>query len=192
VELKFTNADVNMGLNSVIPLFGNEYASFGITVPATAGGIPLTYRYIDGRDPFSDFPNQVLDPDCPNANEEDACNFGLSNNDDEAFARIVFDTAGPVSFDWWVIATTQAVDARFIVLDAFNAVIDDFDAFSGQSSTNSYNGVKSILWSSNLVGFASIANIRFEVDGTAPEPGSALLLTLGLVGLGLRSRRRRT
>jgi hypothetical protein len=181
VELQFTNADLNLGDNSVIVLAGNEYAAFGI-------GVEEAYRYIDARDPFSDAPNDVGVP-CANAVPPDGrCSFGLSNNNEESSARINFLTPTPVSFDWWVLGH----DAEYVVLDPNGAPLTSFLATAGQSGTVDVLGlVGSITWSNNFVGFSNIANIRYEVEeDRVPEPGSLLLLGLSVFVLGVRSRRR--
>lgn len=180
VDLHFTNADVNLGGSSVIVLAGIEYLGFGISVSET-------YRYIDGRDPFSDAPDDVGVP-CPNANTDGRCNFGLSNNDNESPGRIDFLTPqSNVSFDWWVLG---GFDPQYIALDINGVELLNFSPAIGDSGTENIAGeVASILWFNGSGGFSSVSNLRFgEEDGRIPEPGSLLLLGVGVVALGVRSR----
>jgi hypothetical protein len=179
VTLHFTNADVDLGLGSVIPVTTEYSATWGIT-------FSNAYRYIDGRDVFSDAPNDVAAP-CPNANGDGRCNFGITNLVGEGTPGVLFfNTPTPfVTFDWEALAGVTSTWTTFstlgVVLDTFTS-----DAFGTETVVGDIGRIE---FSTSKAGFAFIPNITYDLPSAAvPEPTTLLLTGTGLLALTRRRR----
>jgi len=179
VTLHFTNADLDLGLNSVLPVTTEYSATWGIT-------FSNAYRYIDGRDVFSDAPNDVAAP-CPNANGDGRCNFGVTNLLDEGTPGVLFfNTPTPfVTFDWEALA---GVTSTWTTFSTSNAVLDTFTSDSSGTETV-FGDIGRIEFSTSKAGFAFIPNITYDLPSAAvPEPTTLLLTGTGLLALARRRR----
>ncbi|MCI0621626.1 MAG: PEP-CTERM sorting domain-containing protein [Acidobacteria bacterium] len=163
ITLHFTNNEVNLGTGSVINLAGNEFSAFGLTMTNI-------YRYVDGRDPFSDAPNQIS-----GSNVGIAAQIGSSG-----LGRIDFDSDTPsVTFDWWTISGTFNLRA----FDSSNNLVGSFLGGVG-SGTNTITGPVSYITFNDAGGFIAIANLSYDLGSTSvPEPASLLLLSAGIIVL---------
>lgn len=172
VTLRFTNAEVNLGTGTQIPLT-NEYSAYGVT-------FSNVYRYIDGRDPFSDAPDQVSGQ-----------NLGIANGFGGQLGTVSFAGTTPyITFDWWTINSPVNVFAY----DASDNLVGSFTSGLG-SGTNTIVGSAAIAYFQfrDNTGFAPIANLTYDL-GAAPIPEPSTLAAGGIaifVGLATSWRRRR-
>lgn len=204
VTLRFTNADVDLGLSSFLPVTTEYESRWGIV-------ISNAYRYYDGRDPFSDVPNE-LRLCAVNPNSEGFCNFGLGSLATAGFNGIGrIDFVNPtsfVSFDWFGfmccnITTFRALDATGGVIATFSREYPDALNLPVVFGSETMNGaIASFEWTSVFTGDpslrvanANLANLSYDLLPTSPpipEPASSALLVLGLATLaGVVARRRR-
>ncbi|MEN6423735.1 MAG: hypothetical protein ABFE13_00115 [Phycisphaerales bacterium] len=165
IHLTFTEVDV--GSDTQVNLT-NQFAAYGVT-------FDHVYRYIDGRDPWSE-------------------DYGISNGWKEenlmtpAQGRINFTL--PTSFvtiDWWDIGTNQmhvdACDAGGNLIDSFIGPSNAADEYG--TKTLSGLGLISYMTFNDGGGFVQIANMTFS---PVPVPAAVLL---GILGLGAASAKLR-
>jgi hypothetical protein len=179
VTLRFTNADLDLGLSSVIPVTTEYSATWGIT-------FSNAYRYIDGRDVFSDAPNDVGTP-CPNSNADGRCNFGITNLLGEGTPGVLFFNTPTsfVTFDWEALA---GITGTWTTFSTLGVVLDTFT--SNSSGTETVFGDIGRIEFSGKAGFAFIPNITYDLPSAAvPEPTTVLLTGTGLLALARRRRR---
>lgn len=192
----FTGFAASTTTDTTTPGFGNQFSSFagGGAGGSTAYGL----AYLGGRIilPTS---QTVLGADLTNTSyaalsmrdgDTFAKQFGGTTGDDEDFFRLVIegiDASG---------ASTGTVD--FLLADyrfADNALDYIVDEWTYQD-LSSLGAVKELLFSfesSDLGSFGINTPTYFAIDNltTIPEPGTALLLGIGLAGLAARKREQR-
>ncbi len=165
--MDFTNATYDIGAASQIDLT-NQYNSFGLN-------FHQVYRYIDSRDPWDDY--------------------GISNgfkgqNGWTAALGTVFfnETTDSVGFDWWTI------DVNVFNITAYSeggAVLGSFSGNGSGSESIVANGIKYLEFHDNG-GFVQMSNLSYErTRPVIPEPATAALFGLGLLGAGVVRRIRR-
>ncbi|MCX6832841.1 MAG: PEP-CTERM sorting domain-containing protein [candidate division Zixibacteria bacterium] len=169
-NMDFTNATLDLGNSSQIDITDQYKPDFHLE-------FGNAYRYIDSRDPFSD-------------------DFGMSNGDisqngqPAQVGRMHFlDPQTYFELDVWTI------DPRNITVDVYDASLNYLGSSATFGSTTgttlyyntSYGPASYIDWHDDG-GFVSIANVRYDL---VPEPGTLMLLGLGLAGVGILVRRQK-
>jgi len=165
--MDFTNATHDIGASSQIDLT-NQYDGFGLN-------FHQVYRYIDSRDPFD--------------------RYGISNGFKgqngwtAAMGTVFFNEAtDSVGIDWWTI------DPNVFNVRAYSAGGALLGSFIGNGSGTEMlvaNGIKYLEFNDNG-GFVQMSNLSYERTTPAiPEPATAALFGLGLLGAGVVRRIRR-
>ncbi len=165
--MDFTNATLDIGAASQINLT-NQYDAFGLN-------FHQVYRYIDSRDPWDDY--------------------GISNgffgqNGLEAALGTVFfnNATDSIGFDWWTIGE-NVFNVR-----AYSEGGSLLGSFSGNGSGSDMivaNGIKYLEFN-DAGGFVQMSNLSYErMRPVIPEPATAALFGLGLLGAGVVRRIRR-
>lgn len=169
IELRFTNAEVDLGNGVQIPLT-DQYASYGVTFEDV-------YRYVDSRDPFSDGPYNLSHP------------LGIANGNPKLGTRtlgrvnFVYPTdASGISFDWYSLNTA-------IKVNTYGASGEHLGEFikSGSGSA-SLPGQISYFTFSDSTGFVALSNLRFT---QAPEPNVAVAVFAAAAAFFTWRRRQR-
>jgi len=170
--MDFTNSTLDLGPDGQINLT-NQYDAFGLN-------FHQVYRYYDSRDPWK---------------EDGDYGWGISNGFKDqngwtaALGTVFFnEVTDSIWFDWWTIdpneITVTAYDAGGNILGAFNG-------FGSGTNAIVANGIKYIDFHDNG-GFVQISNLSYERTRPAiPEPTTAALFGLGLLGAGIYRRVRR-
>jgi hypothetical protein len=178
--MDFTNATLDLGDETQLNLT-NQFDAFGLN-------FHQVYRYIDFNDPWLDGTHDY------GSGPVDV-GFGISNgfvsqNFVEAALGTVFfnEATDSISFDWWTLA-----DEDFF-LTAYDEGGNTLGSFAGMGAgTNSIvaAGIKYIDFHNNG-GRIAIANLSYERSRPViPEPTTAALFGLGLLGAGIYRRVRR-
>jgi MYXO-CTERM domain-containing protein len=203
VTLRFTNADANLGGSSFLPVTNEYEALWGIRASNA-------YRYYDGRDPFSDAPNELAACGV-NPNAAGACNFGLGALTTPGYTGIGrIDFLNPttfITFDWFGFfccntTSFRAIDAAGNVVDSFSVVYPSAQNLPIVSGTQTFTGpIAAFEWTSQFSGDptarvanAYVANLSYDLgnSGQVAEPGSLALAALGLALSAALSRRRKS
>ncbi len=170
--MDFTNTTLDLGPDGQINLT-DQYDAFGLS-------FHQVYRYYDPRDPWP---------------EDGSYGWGISNgfiaqNYTTAALGTVFfnEVTDSITFDWWTL------DPEAFYLTAYDAGGGVLGTVSGTgfgSATIVATGIKYIDFH-NDGGFVSIANLSYERSTPSiPEPATAVLFGLGLLGAGIYRRARR-
>jgi hypothetical protein len=167
--IRFTNNEVDLGTNSQIDL-SDQYARFGLV-------FERVYRYIDGRDPFSDAPNQL----------KGGANLGIANGNVAdislpVLGRItVLSRVSRFSFDWWNV---NGGALEFEAFDSSRRLVDSFlpDANTPFGTHRIDGPVRFVTFaSSEGGGFAGIANVTVVPTAPTPEPASLFLIVTAFI-----------
>jgi hypothetical protein len=170
--MDFTNATLDLGPATQINLT-NQFDAFGLN-------FHQVYRYIDSRDPWP---------------EEAGSGFGISNgfisqgNVTAALGTVFFSEAtDSIAFDWW---TLDDYEFNVTAYDEGGIILGSYSGFGYGSNKIVATGIKYLDFHDNG-GTVGIANLTYERTMPAvPEPATAALFGLGLLGAGVIRRIRR-
>lgn len=165
--MDFTNTTLDLGSSSQIDL-NAQYSAFGLS-------FHKVYRYIDSRDPWDDF--------------------GISNGfvaqgGWEASLGTVFFSGltDSVGFDWWTINDNEFVVEAFASNGSLLGGYTGMGSGSGMIVANDI----SYLEFHNGGGYVQMSNLSYDRSMEAiPEPATAVLVGLGLLGAGVVRRFKR-
>ncbi len=175
--MDFANTTLDLGSATQLNLT-NQYNAFGLN-------FHQVYRYIDERDPW-----QEWDPYWGTGTGTGISNGFVAQGYTEAALGTVWfnELTDSVAFDWWTITDNVF---HVTAYDEGGVVLGTFSGNGSGSELIVATGIKYLDFH-NDGGFVQMANLSYErTRPVIPEPATAALFGLGLLGAGIVRRVRR-